>query len=137
MEDHTHFSDEAFVAAFRDGTLPLAAFSHQAHLRLAWLYLRQHGAAEAEALIQRDLQAFVARAGLSDKYHATLTVAAVRIVDHFQRQVPEADFADFLHHFPQFVMNFRGLLGRHYSPERLQDPQARAAFLPPDRMPFP
>lgn len=50
--------DAAFVAAFRDTSLPATAFHHPGHVRMAWLYVREHGAATAAAHFAADLDRY-------------------------------------------------------------------------------
>ena len=45
-------SDEAFLQAFEDTTLPFKDWTHEAHVRMAWNYLREHGKDAATPLIK-------------------------------------------------------------------------------------
>ena len=69
----TTFDDPAFVAAFRDTTLPTSAFHHRDHVRMAWLYVREHGPMDAAPRFATDLQAFARATGVPGLYHATIT----------------------------------------------------------------
>ena len=44
--------DETFLQAFEDTTLPFEDWTHEAHLRMAWNYLREHGKDQAIPLIK-------------------------------------------------------------------------------------
>ena len=44
--------DEAFIQAFEDTTLPFEDWTHEAHLRMAWNYIREHGKEAATPLIK-------------------------------------------------------------------------------------
>ena len=44
--------DEAFMKAFEDTTLLFDDWSHEAHLRMAWNYIRRNGKEEALPLIR-------------------------------------------------------------------------------------
>lgn len=35
--------DEIFIQAFEDATLPFEDWTHEAHLRMAWNYITEHG----------------------------------------------------------------------------------------------
>src|SRR5215217_4529512 len=76
--------DAEFVRAVESGELPNARFGHRDHLRLAWLYLADSGPgrqAEARARMAATLRRFAARHGAAQRYHETLTVLWMRLVD--------------------------------------------------------
>lgn len=136
MEAHFKLSDAAFERQFIDCTLPPSLFSHEAHLRLAWIIIKRDGITQAETDIQRHLQRFVASVGATDKYHVTLTVAAVRAVGHFQEQSEADDFKDFIQEFPQLKNDFKALIGSHYSYDVFSSAAARSSFMEPDLLPL-
>lgn len=142
-------TDEAFVQAFEAGTLEPAAFPHRAHVRLAWLYLRQYPLAEAAARITAGIRAFAAAVGKPEKYHETITWAYLLIIqDRVARASADAeaggtaaaiggapDFDRFAEANGDLLLNGRALLERWYHPATLDAPLARQAFVWPDRMP--
>lgn len=133
---HGAFSDGEFEQAFREGTFPPEAFSHEAHLRLAWLLLRRFGRDQALEQACDQIRAFTIRHGAFEKYHHTLTRAAVRLVwDGMQASQPR-DFRGLLQACPTLTDGFRELLRTHYSDERLYSEQARTEYLEPDRNGF-
>ena len=83
MVSHLDLDDRAFLAAFEAGTLDPTLFSHEAHLRLAWLHIQQLGIELAVPTICSQLINYVDGLGARDKYNATLTVAAAKTVYHF------------------------------------------------------
>jgi hypothetical protein len=72
--------DRAFLAAFRDASLPTDAFHHRDHVRMAWLYVRDHGHAEAAARFAHDLQCFARAKSVPGLYHATITGAYIALI---------------------------------------------------------
>src|SRR3954462_10112194 len=74
-------SDADFLAALEDGTLPLAAFDHRAHLRAGYLYVAHHGFGGAVDRFARTLKAFAARHGKDGLYHETITVAFLALIN--------------------------------------------------------
>ena len=44
--------DETFLRAFEDTTLPFEDWTHEAHMRMAWNYLREFDIDKAESLIK-------------------------------------------------------------------------------------
>ena len=115
MTSHRELDDSQFLQAFLDGSLPALLFNHEAHLRLGFIYIRQYGVAAAASQLCIDLQTYVARLGAGDKFNTTLTVAAVRIVDHFMKKAPQLNFYDLLQQYPRLATSFRNLIEQHYA----------------------
>ena len=132
MELHAQFSDAEFAARFERCELPLGSFTHEAHLRLAWIHIARYGAAQAEANIIRLLLQYVKHVGAEDKFHQTVTVAAVRIVARCMAQSGTKQFDALLQEFPALKTDFNGLLQQHYSFDVFESERARTAYLPPD-----
>ena len=66
-------NDEDFLRAFEETSLAAESFDHRAHLRMAWLYLRNGGSAGGAACIVEGLRAFAAAKGVPEKYDVTTT----------------------------------------------------------------
>ena len=137
MTDHFQLSDAEFEEQFAAGTLDPNLFTHEAHLRLAWIHLRKYGLEQAIRNVTDQLQQFVQMVGAEGKFHMTLSVAAVKAVYHFMGRATSPDFCGLLEEFPALRDQFRELIDAHYGPERLNSPAARSTFLEPDRLPFP
>jgi len=114
--------DEHFLSGLEACTLPPEHFNHAGHVRLACLYLARYPLDEAIARTCATIRAYAVHLGAADKYHATITVALVRLL-HAHGTAPLA--------------NARALLARHYSVAALASAGARAAFVPPDLAPLP
>lgn len=136
MQNHFDLSDAEFAHQFASCTLDATLFSHEAHLRLAWLLIDAHGIETAIDKIQEQLQSFVEHVGARDKYNKTLTIAATKAVYHFMLKSRSGSFRDFIMEFPQLKSNFRGLMEAHYAIDIFTLPQARVEFLEPDLLPF-
>ncbi|HEV3219933.1 MAG TPA: hypothetical protein VGZ48_09190 [Candidatus Acidoferrales bacterium] len=125
-----HLSDEELVRRIEDCTLE-AEFHHADHIRLAWIYLRMLPEAEAAQRMASTLRRYSAHKGKPERYHHTMTLAWVRLVDSARRATPEIDL------FVEFIgahthLTDQRTLVRHYSQLRLDDPAARAEWLEPD-----
>lgn len=136
MEKHFELSDKEFVQQFNDCTLNPEIFSHEAHLRLAWINIHQYGIEQAETNIQYQLQQFVAFVGVKDKYNTTLTIAAIKAVFHFMLKSQSNNFKDFIVEFPQLKNNFKGLMSSHYSFDIYHAAAAKNNYLAPDLLAF-
>jgi len=84
MEAHVELSDEVFEKQFKNCELNPALFSHEAHLRLAWIHIKKQGVEKAIENVCGQLLNFVEFAGAGDKYNKTLTIAALRAVYHIR-----------------------------------------------------
>lgn len=125
-------ADRAFARDFE--ACHVAAFDHRAHLRLACVYLAEHGDVDAAVDAMRtSLLRFLDHAGVDRaKYHATLTRAWMLAVDRFRGASPSADA--FIDAHP-FLLDSTVML-THYSRERLFSDEARARFVEPDLDPI-
>ena len=55
-------------------------FSHEDHVRLAWIYLQEHQTGEAISRCGTTLRNLAESHGDFDKYHETLTVAMIELI---------------------------------------------------------
>lgn len=136
LSSHLILTDEVFELQFQMAKLDPVLFTHEAHLRLAWIHLRKYGVTRAILNVTSQLQHFVKVLGASEKYHHTLTIAAVKMVDHFRRKSTSQNFTDFISEFPQLKTNFRHLLNQHYKTDIMSSASARIEFFEPDLLPF-
>lgn len=135
-ESHIELTDEQFATAFADFSLTPELFNHKAHLRLAWVHLKASGLKAAIESVCTQIAAFASHHGAAGKYHHTLTVAAVRIVHHFEQKGGSLSFSGFIDAHPQLITDFKNLLNAHYSPEILTSETARSQYISPDLLPF-
>lgn len=136
MKSHRELNDEQFEKMFASLRMPEHMFTHEAHLRLAWIHIRKYGVDVAVENIRQQLRRFVDHHGDASKYHVTLTTAAVLIVNHFIHQSRASEFQVLLRLFPELSTRFHSLLQSHYSIELMDSEKARKQFLSPDLAPF-
>ena len=130
--------DEALWLAFSKAAIAAGEFDHRAHLRVAYGLLCSHEFTEAVARMRTALRDFLAHHGIEpdEKYHETLTLAWMSAVRLFMdRSPPMPSSRAFLRANPRLLD--AGIMGIHYSPERLFSDSARASFVAPDRAPLP
>ena len=125
-------TDEAFARAFEAGAVTPEQFDHVAHLRVAWVYLREAGSADAALPRIRDaIQRFAAAAGAAQKYHETMTVVWMRVLEEAGAQAPRpCELAELLRQRPDLAD--KNLPLKQYSRERLFSDAARERYVPPD-----
>ena len=128
-------TDDEFLARFENASLPRSKWNHAAHLRMAYLYLR-NGSSWEEALpqVRERIRYFNAAHRNYSGYHETITAAFLRIVYHRLHQTTEAA-ASFDAFQSQNADLFEGItfLLRFYDKATLLSPDARVGFVPPDR----
>lgn len=125
-------TDQAFARAFEAGDVLPAQFGHRAHLRVAWVYLREAPSVAAAVDHMRSaIRRFAAAADASRKYHETLTVLWMRLLADVRSQGASGELADVLHAYPDLAD--KDLPLRFYTRERLFGDEARAGWVEPDR----
>ena len=136
METHVELSDDDFEKQFENCELDPAIFSHEAHLRLAWIHLRKYGLEKAIENVCGQLLNFVDFVGARDKYNKTLTIAAIRAVHHIMNKGKIEHFDDFIRAHPRLKTNFKALMAFHYTTDIFNSQQAKQVYLEPDLAPF-
>ena len=121
--------DREFVAAFESCTLPPEAFPHRAHVRLAWLYLRDGSLLVALTRFVEGLKRYAGSLGASGKYHETVTWAYMFLIHERMARASFDTFEEFAAANPDL---FNGVLERYYSKDTLSSDLARHTFVMPD-----
>jgi hypothetical protein len=125
-------TDDEFCSAFESCELSNEYFHHRDHIRLAWIYLNRYGSEEAVPRISAAIRRFAAHHGKSDKYHETVTVAWMRVLE----QAPHcASFDELVTANPHFLS--KDYLREFYSDSLLSSDAARTRFVEPDKNPLP
>jgi len=136
MENHFKLTDIEFEEKFINCSINPSDFTHEAHLRLAWLNIDKYGIEKAEKNIQSGLKNFVEFVGAKDKYNMTLTLAAIKAVYHFMLKSKSDNFKSFIAEFPRLKNNFKELMAFHYGFDIYTSDRAKKEFLMPDLEPF-
>ena len=96
-------TDAEFLQQIEDCTLPKAAFSHRNHVRLAWLYLNDRQAGDADARIAATIQRYATSIGAARKYDHELTVKWMRLVEAAIAATPAESFEEFIAARPELL----------------------------------
>ena len=125
-------SDAELLEGFVSTALPADQFHHGQHVRVAWLFVRNHGMPAALRAFTDAIKRFAEAKGAHGLYHATITWAFLLIIAERLARKPAdtwdafaADNADLLSWQPS-------ILDRYYSKELLGSALARATFVMPD-----
>jgi hypothetical protein len=132
---------DALVAAFRDGTLPRAEWTHAAHLRVGAWHVHHHGAGAALELLRTRITRLNERHGTVNSdtsgYHETITAAYVRLIEAFLATfAAEVALEARVESLLAGPLGDRAALLRFWSRKALMSPAARRAWVPPDLAPL-
>jgi hypothetical protein len=120
---------------FEARQLPNEAFRHREHVRLTWIYLTLEDADHVEARLCRSLLELATSHGVGQRFHHTLTVAWVRIIESERRSNPDMPFDALVAACPTLLDKDAPLA--YYSRERLYSDEARQRWIAPDLKPLP
>jgi len=128
--------DRSFRSAFEACTVTPLQFNHEAHVRLAYVYLVESGVESGVQRMRETLLHVLERNGIPrSKFHETITRAWVLAVRHFMDRSTSTSSADFIAK-NQELLDSKIML-THYSASVLFSSDARASFVEPDLDPLP
>jgi GNAT superfamily N-acetyltransferase len=136
-------TDVEFLRAFEDRTLPFDQWTHRAHIKVAYLYLRQYPFDVALDRLRTHIQAYNAAnhrpEGPSRGYNETTTHALHRLVaavmQAYGNTFPASTADEFCDLHPQLLT--KHALRFFYSPGHRRHPLAKLRFVEPDLAPLP
>ena len=136
-------TDDELLRQFEDLSLPFDRWTHRAHVKVAYLYLRAHSFDEALIRMRRGIQAYNAKnnvpEGPSGGYNETTTRAFLQLIaatiGAYGGAFPTDGAEAFCDAHPQLMT--RHALRLFYSPERRMNPLAKTQFVEPDLAPLP
>jgi len=124
----TDLSDDALVEGFEACTLGAGQFSHRHHVRIGYLYLKRYDFGEAVSRVSNGLKALVAHLGLEDKYHETITVAYMALInERLGRDGDPGDWESFA--LANADLMDVDILYRYYDKDELFSDAARQTFV--------
>jgi hypothetical protein len=131
--------DDALWSAFATSSLRASEWTHEAHVRTAFLFTARYALDEAHLRMRAGIIRMNERHGLEETpsrgYFETLTRAWLALVDDARRRSRAASSRELLARCPELLD--RALPLRHFSRERLATARARAIWLEPDLAPLP
>ena len=135
----TCLTDEELIDAFETTTLPLTEWTHRAHVRVAYIYLKRPPFVEAVDQIRIGIQRYNKAHGIPSTptggYHETVTVAFTTLVASGRSRSETMDSTSFLALNPELLN--KEILTKYYSKGLLSSASARRSFLAPDLNPLP
>ena len=139
-----HLADDAaldaFLAAWRDGTLPKSEWTHAAHVTVCAARAWDGGTVdEVFAAMKRGIVAYNVAVGTANTatsgYHETLTRFWAGVVVAHLRAAAPLSRLDAVRSAVAALGTARALHAAHYSFDVVADRRARAEWVPPDRTP--
>jgi hypothetical protein len=133
----TEESLDAFLAAFENGTWPVADWKHAHHLVMATCYVMRYGRDGALERARRNIPAYnEAQGGRNTEdsgYHETLTVFWIDVVAcELPGGTPRIEA---VRHIVETLAPKRDLWREYYSFDVVKSREARKAYVPPDLSP--
>jgi hypothetical protein len=132
-------SDEDFLAEFESTDWPYLEWHHRQHIKVAYLYLRRYPFEQALKRIRERIKAFNAAKkvpeSLTGGYHDTMTAAWMHLAYFALCESGPAESADAFYEMHPELWGKKNL--RYFYSEIFTTPEAKANFIPPDRVPFP
>jgi hypothetical protein len=123
-------TDHEFLQALEGCTLPESQFGHAAHVRAAYLYLRQADFVWALDRMRRSIRNYATHHGKPDRYHETITVAYVALIQqHICERGPSDGWESFARDNSELLDP--NLLSQFYPQKQIESAIARKIFLLP------
>jgi hypothetical protein len=135
--------DHELLRQFEQCTLPFSEWTHRTHVKVAFLYLRDHPFDEALDRMRAGMKAYNAANDVPEGpltgYNETTTHAFTKLIDATMRAYgstfPTPDADAFCDTHPQLQTKY--VLRLFYSPQRRVHPDAKRWFIEPDLAPLP
>ncbi|KAG2180086.1 hypothetical protein INT43_003874 [Umbelopsis isabellina] len=135
--------EEVFMQAFEDHTLDFRQWTHRAHVRMAWNYLREMNQEEATPLIKHGIESYYKanKDKIQFVYNETITGFYIDLIhkavqkDKLSGRSEDDDFFEFLERYP--ILKDRKVIKDYYSRELLDSDDSRQQFIEPDLQPLP
>jgi hypothetical protein len=129
--------DDELLERFEDTSLPFASFRHEEHVRVAYLYLRQHTLLDVLARFPKNLQKFAAAHGKAGLYHQTISWTYLFLIhERLAASVAgaSATWTEFKQRNPDLLDRENSILAKYYAKQTLSSAEAREHFVMPDRL---
>lgn len=120
----------ALTRSFEAQNIDASAFRHRDHVGVAYEMLRNYDFMDATNRYAANIKSIAAKAGVPDKFNATITIAFLSLIAERMGATEHAGYDDFISRNPDLLS--KDVLQKWYSPERLGSELARAVFLMPD-----
>ena len=122
------------IETFEAATIDAETFDHEAHVYVAWLYLKRWPLDEAIRRFCTALRRFTVKVGAEGKYHETISWFFMMQVNQRRAAMQQPTWFVFRRDNADLIDGAGALLSRYYSKELLASNLARQHFLLPDKL---
>ena len=129
--------NQSLIREFLAQRIEPAGFDHVAHVRVAWLLLEQFPFEQALQEFEAGAMDLATRAGVPEKYHATITRALMQIIAADRDGGALLCWQDYRDSGPAVLSDAKSTLLQYYSPGLIFGEPARLSWCKPDRRPLP
>ncbi|TFF34506.1 hypothetical protein [Mucilaginibacter psychrotolerans] len=133
---HAELNDQEFIRQIENVTINPELFTHEAHIRMAWLYLNNHDSDTALQHICAAIKGIDTKYAGGTKYHHTISEVFARSIAMLMQQKPANTWQEFILANPGLGIS-KKFLAAYYSDEILYSDEAKTQFMPPDKKPLP
>ncbi|KAI7863682.1 flavin reductase like domain-containing protein [Spinellus fusiger] len=127
--------EQVFMKEF-ESSLDRKHWTHRAHIRMAWNYLRELGPEEASPVIKRTIRAHFEKNTQGHKYNDTMSSFYIHLVGlAVKEDGGKDDFFSFIENYP--VVTDQSKIMEYYSPSLIASDTARHQFVAPDKKSLP
>jgi len=132
------YNHKEFIVALEDQSLPDELFTHEGHLRAAWIYLCDNEPQQAAKKCCTAIKDYAESLGATDKFNLTISMALMEIVavrlsrsNSLFGQGGDSNWRSFKQQNSDLFDNALAILFKYYDKEVLFSEKARHEFLPP------
>lgn len=130
--------EEAFIQRFESALIPRSGWTHAAHIKMAYLYLKQYGDWQtALPIVRRGIQKLNQANKVYDGYHETITVSFLRIMADRLKHPKNADWTYFEQNNSDLFDYRLPIFLRYYAKETIFSAEARERFVTSDLIALP
>jgi hypothetical protein len=132
-----YMTDEEFISAFEAAKISREDWTHEAHIRMAWIYCTREKTLRAAIDKAREgIQRLNTANGVEpEMYHETVTCAFMTVVN-LRIANFGGDWPHFRDGYPELFDKESPILHRYYSQAALESECTRIGFVDPDKEPF-
>jgi hypothetical protein len=127
--------DALSIEAFEKASVNAEQFDHEAHVHVAWLYLKEYELEDAIVRFSTALRRLTKKLGVASKYHETITWFFMILIGERMMTSDSDDWPTFRKQNKDLFSTAPSIIQRYYSSERLGTALARRQFLLPDKLP--
>jgi len=112
-EKHHLLTNKEFEKKFSNCDIPAVIFTHEAHLRIAYIHLTKYGIGKAIDNLSTQIANCDNKYGDGTKFNKDRTVNAVKVMHYFIQKAKTTNFKALLKEFPALKTNFSQLVKKY------------------------